>query len=109
MVFRNFGLEHISRIAFGTTVMMLLFVAGVSASVACPLAPTSGGGSSSGGGGLEIRGEVFDLVSHAPNATGCVGTSCVAGWNAYNFGGFWYDFKDDLMSEDMTIVNIRSR
>ena len=109
MLFRNFGLEHISRIAFGTTVMMLLFVAGVSASVAYPLAPTSGGGSSSGGGGLEIRGEVFDLLSHAPNATGCVGTSCAASWNAYNFAGFWYDLTDDLMSENLKIVDITSR
>ena len=120
MLSRNFGLEHISRIAFGTTLIMLLFVAGVSASLAYPLAPPGGGGSSSGGAGggnstfwatsLEIRGEVFDaLLPHIPNATGCVGTSCVASWNAYDFAGFWYDLKDDLMSEDMTIVNISSR
>jgi parallel beta-helix repeat protein len=31
MLYRNFGLEQISRIAFGTALMMLLFVAGVSA------------------------------------------------------------------------------
>ncbi len=57
MLTRNFGLEHISRIAFGTTMMMLLFVAGVSALLAYPV-PTSGGGS--GGGGIEIRGTVSD-------------------------------------------------
>ncbi|MDO8726621.1 MAG: hypothetical protein Q7J35_11190 [Candidatus Methanoperedens sp.] len=68
MLSRNFGLEHISRIAFGTTIMMLLLVGGFSDALAYPLAPPSGGGSSSssGGGGFEIRGEVFDLLPMPP-------------------------------------------
>ena len=53
---------------------------------------------------VEIRGEVFDASPlHQPNATGCAGITCNASWNGNNFAGFWYDLKDGLMSENMTI------
>ena len=59
---------------------------------------------------VEIRGEVYDASPlHAPNATGCANSTCIASWNANNFAGFWYDLKDGLMSENMTIVAISSR
>jgi len=54
---------------------------------------------------VEIRGEVYDASPlHAPNATGCTNSTCNASWNANNFAGFWYDLKDGLMSENMTVV-----
>ncbi|MDO8726555.1 MAG: S-layer protein domain-containing protein, partial [Candidatus Methanoperedens sp.] len=53
---------------------------------------------------VEIRGEVYDASPyHAPNATGCALITCNASWNGNNFAGFWYDLKDGLMSENMTI------
>jgi len=61
---------------------------------------------------VEIRGEVYDASPiHRPNATGCtngtsqVNATCDASWNANNFAGFWYDLKDGLMSENLTIAN----
>jgi len=55
---------------------------------------------------VEIRGEVYDASPlHTPNATGCAGITCNASWNGNNFAGFWYDLKDGLMSENMTIFD----
>ncbi len=57
---------------------------------------------------VEIRGEVLDNATsrHVPNATGCFPATCEASWNAYNFAGFWYDLKNGLMSENMTIIDL---
>ena len=76
-----------------------------------PTGGSSGGGDSSGdGGGGDSAIRVFDMsLPQAPNATGCVGTSCVASWNASNFAGFWYDFKDNLQSEKLTVNAVTSR
>ncbi len=54
---------------------------------------------------VEIRGEVYDSATdHVPDALSCAWTTCNASWNGYNFAGFWYDLKNGLMSENMTII-----
>ena len=44
---------------------------------------------------VEVRGEVVNLA-------GAQAADLV--WNAYNFGAFWYDLDDDLMTETLTIA-----
>ena len=45
---------------------------------------------------LEVRGGVVDLDYGAQNMD--------LVWNATNFGAFWYDLDDDLMTEELTIA-----
>ena len=44
---------------------------------------------------IEVRGDVVELTATQAS---------VIVWDAYNFGAFWYDLDDDLMTEALTIA-----
>jgi S-layer protein (TIGR01567 family) len=46
---------------------------------------------------LEVRGDVVDLDPYDAQTADLV-------WNATNFGAFWYDLDDNLMTEELTIT-----
>jgi S-layer protein (TIGR01567 family) len=81
----------------------------------------SGGGGGAGGGGagtsLEIRGEALDCgwycwyPLNVPTSDLVYGET--AGWDAYNFPGFWYDLDSGNMSEVLytteSVTNLSNR